>query len=286
MNFDQTAPTVQFAIPNEKSCEKVSVTDYGFFFNKDTDVVISASDPCNRKQNEATASGVKSITYKLVPFNQKFDEVEAITVDDSSVTVAVQAGFKGQIYAYATDNAGNFPGTREVGKWSGCKYFADSNEANDQGYVHPDGTIVENAQQHQDSSIVIARKNQPAGTQNNKKAYKAGGQNAPQQDKKLSYDATKNVPLYDTNAKFTVTVKDAQSGIRTVKYTLIEGGKTSVNTLEVNTPYGKAYAQAALQAENLESSTGNATRHAKELWRVDDAKITGRDANLATELTC
>lgn len=284
LNFDQTAPTVQFAIPNEKSCEKVSVTDYGFFFNKDTDVVISASDPCNDKQ-EAMASGVKSITYKLVPFNQEFDEVEAITVDDSSVTVAVQARFKGQIYAYATDSAGNFPGTRKDGKWSGCKYFADSNEANDQGYVHPDGTIVENAQQHQDSSIVIARKNQPAGTQNNKKAYKAGGQNAPQQDKKQSYDATKNVPLYDTNAKFTVTVKDAQSGIRTVKYTLIEGGKTSVNTLEVNTPYGKADAQAALQAENLESSTGNATRHAKELWRVDDAKITGRDANLATELT-
>lgn len=285
LNFDQTAPTVQFAIPNEKSCKKVTVTDYGFFFNKDTDVVISASDPCNRKQNEATASGVKSITYKLVPFNQKFDEVEAIPVDDSSVTVTVRAGFKGQIYAYATDKAGNFPGTREDGKWSGCKYFADSNEANDQGYVHPDGTIVENAQQHQDSSIVIARKNQPAGTQNNKKAYKAGGQNAPQQDKKQSYDATKNVPLYDTNAKFTVTVKDAQSGIRTVKYTLIEGGKTSVNTLEVNTPYGKADAQAALQAENLECSTGNETRHAKELWRVDDAKITGRDANLATELT-
>lgn len=289
LNFDQTAPTVQFAIPNEKSCKKVSVTDYGFFFNKDTDVVISALDPCNTDKQEATASGVQSITYKLVPSDQKFDEVEAITVpvakDDPSFTVAVQAGFKGQIYAYATDKAGNFPGTREVGKWSGCKYFADSNEANDQGYVHPDGTIVENAQQHQDSSIVIARKNQPAGTQNNKKAYKAGGQNAPQQDKKLSYDATKSVPLYDTNAKFTVTVKDAQSGIRTVKYTLIEGGKTSVNTLEVNTPYGKVDAQAALQAENLESSTGNATRHAKELWRVDDAKITGRDANLATELT-
>lgn len=285
LNFDQTAPTVQFAIPNEKSCEKVSVTDYGFFFNKDTDVVISASDPCNTDKQEATASGVQSITYKLVPSDQKFDEVEATVKDASSVTVAVRAGFKGQIYAYATDNAGNFPGTRKGGKWSGCKYFADSNEANDQGYVHPDGTIVENAQQHQDSSIVIARKNQPAGTQNNKKAYKAGGQNAPQQDKKQSYDATKNVPLYDTNAKFTVTVKDAQSGIRTVKYTLIEGGKTSVNTLEVNTPYGKADAQAALQAENLESSTGNATRHAKELWRVDDAKITGRDSNLATELT-
>lgn len=285
LNFDQTAPTVQFAIPSGNACKKVTVSDYGFFFNKDTDVVISASDPRNTDKQEAMASGVKSITYKLVPSDQKFDEVEAIPVDDSSVTVAVQAGFKGQIYAYATDNAGNFPGTRKGGKWSGCKYFADSNEANDQGYVHPDGTIVENAQQHQDSSIVIARKNQPAGTQNNKKAYKAGGQNAPQQDKKLSYDATKNVPLYDTNAKFTVTVKDAQSGIRTVKYTLIEGGKTSVNTLEVNTPYGKADAQAALQAENLESSTGNATRHAKELWRVDDAKITGRDANLATELT-
>lgn len=285
LNFDQTAPTVQFAIPSGNACKKVTVSDYGFFFNKDTDVVISASDPYNTDKQEATASGVQSITYKLVPSDQKLDEVEAITVDDSSFTVTVRAGFKGQIYAYATDKAGNFPGTREGKKWSGCKYFADSNEANDQGYVHPDGTIVENAQQHQDSSIVIARKNQPAGTQNNKKAYKAGGQNAPQQDKKLSYDATKSVPLYDTNAKFTVTVKDAQSGIRTVKYTLIEGGKTSVNTLEVNTPYGKAYAQAALQAENLESSTGNATRHAKELWRVDDAKITGRDANLATELT-
>lgn len=285
LNFDQTAPTVQFAIPNEKSCKKVTVTDYGFFFNKDTDVVISASDPCNTDKQEATASGVQSITYKLVPSDQKFDEVEAIPVDDSSVTVTVRAGFKGQIYAYATDNAGNFPGTKKGEKWSGCKYFADSGKANDQGYVHPDGTIVENAQQHQDSSIVIARKNQPAGTQNNKKAYKAGGQNAPQQDKDLSYDATKNVPLYDANAKFTVTVKDAQSGIRTVKYTLIEGGKTSVNTLEVNTPYGKDDAQAALKAENLECSTGNETRHAKELWRVDDAKITGRDANLATELT-
>lgn len=286
LNFDQTAPTVQFAIPSGNACEKVTVTDYGFFFNKNTDVVISASDLCNRDQNEATASGVKSITYKLVPFNQKFDDVEAITVPVSnSVTVAVQAGFKGQIYAYATDNAGNFPGTREGGKWSGCKYFADSDEANNQGYVHPDGTIVENAQQHQDSSIVIARKNQPTGTQNNKKAYKAGGQNAPQQDKELSYDATKNVPLYDANAKFTVTVKDAQSGIRAVKYTLIEGGKTSVNTLKVNTPYGKAAAQAALKAENLECSTGNETRNAKEQWRVDNAKITGRDANLATELT-
>lgn len=285
LNFDQTAPTVQFAIPNGNACEKVTVTDYGFFFNKDTDVVISASDPCNTVKQEATASGVQSITYKLVRFDQEFDEVEAIPVKDaSSVTVAVQAGFRGQIYAYATDKAGNFPGTRKGEKWSGCKYFADSNEANDQGYVHPDGTIVENAQQHQDSSIVIARKNQPAGTQNNKKAYKAGGQNAPQQDKDLSYDATKNVPLYDANAKFTVTVKDAQSGIRTVKYTLIEGGKTSVNTLEVNTPYGKDDAQAALKAENLECSTGNETRHAKELWRVDDAKITGRDANLATEL--
>lgn len=147
LNFDQTAPTVQFAIPSGNTCKKVTVTDYGFFFNKDTDVVISASDPRNDKQ-EATASGVKSITYKLVPFNQEFDEVEAITVDDSSVTVTVRAGFKGQIYAYATDNAGNFPGTREAKKWSGCKYFADSNEANDQGYVHPDGTIVENAQQH------------------------------------------------------------------------------------------------------------------------------------------
>lgn len=90
LNFDQTAPTVQFAIPNEKSCKKVSVTDYGFFFNKDTDVVISASDPRNTDKQEATASGVQSITYKLVPSDQKFDEVEAITVpvakDDPSVT--------------------------------------------------------------------------------------------------------------------------------------------------------------------------------------------------------
>ena len=123
LNFDQTAPTVQFAIPSGNACEKVTVSDYGFFFNKDTDVVISALDPCNTDKQEATASGVQSITYKLVPSDQKFDEVEAITVpvakDAPSFTVAVQACFKGQIYAYATDNAGNFPGTREVGIWSG-----------------------------------------------------------------------------------------------------------------------------------------------------------------------
>lgn len=77
-------------------------------------MVISASDPRNTDKQEATASGVKSITYKLVPFNQEFDEVEAIPVDDSSVTVAVQAGFKGQIYAYATDSAAT---SRHTERW-------------------------------------------------------------------------------------------------------------------------------------------------------------------------
>ncbi len=99
-------------------------TDYGFYFAEDTDVVITASD-------EAPTSGIKAVTYYTVDFSSSADGVksEEKTVfvnSDNAMTVTIPADFKGQLYALATDNAGN---TTDF-------------------FVAPDGVIVESPDKH------------------------------------------------------------------------------------------------------------------------------------------
>lgn len=76
---------------------------YGYYFNVETNVTITAVD-------EAPSSGIKSIEYKLVGFDENADDIEATSVDvsaDNTIVVVVPEGFKGTIIAKATDNVGH-----------------------------------------------------------------------------------------------------------------------------------------------------------------------------------
>ncbi len=102
-------------------------TLYGYYFKEDATVRIKADD---------SGSGVNFIYYKLENINDK-DHPEggsAPANKDGYIDITVKAGFKGQISAYATDNAGN-------------------NEVN---YKTPNGTVVETQQQHENEGAHIA----------------------------------------------------------------------------------------------------------------------------------
>ena len=102
-------------------------TLYGYYFKEDATVRIKADD---------SGSGVNLIYYKLENINDK-DHPEggsAPANKDGYIDITVKAGFKGQISAYATDNAGN-------------------NEVN---YKTPNGTVVETQQQHENEGAHIA----------------------------------------------------------------------------------------------------------------------------------
>lgn len=85
-------------VEGDGSTPGVEVTDYGFYFKEQTEVAISASD---------AGSGVQSITYYTVDVDGgKSDEI-TVPVKDNRISFVVNANFKGQIYAIATDNVGN-----------------------------------------------------------------------------------------------------------------------------------------------------------------------------------
>ena len=110
--------------------------------------------------------------------------------DEAIATLQINKGFKGQIYAFATDKAGNKPSTAE--------FYADKDISvtfGSETYVHPDGTIIEDQEEHiANSSIQITQSNKPVATQCNKKDYEDA---ALEKDKAISYNPSENVPLYD-----------------------------------------------------------------------------------------
>lgn len=98
----------------------VEVTDYGFYFTKDTSVTISAKD-------DGPSAGIKSITYYTVDIDSgKSEEITEPVNSNSEITFTVKASFKGQIYAKATDNV--------------------LNTATD--FVNPNSAVVEDDEKH------------------------------------------------------------------------------------------------------------------------------------------
>ena len=287
-DYDHTAPIISKFKISKNDAEQVTVDDYGFFFKSATTIKVYAED--NKKVvkkdeiNEAFASGVASITVKTIESNgtitvntYEVANSDKIKQDNNGLyaTVDIPAGFKGQIYALATDYTGNKP---------------KDNTGKDH-YVHPDGTIVENGEQHgQNSAIEITNANKPVSQQSNTKRYSNSDKNVAL-DKEQSYDSTQNVPLYDKKAKFKVAVSDKVSGIKSVKYTLIEDGKESSDTLKIKTTKAADNNNKIKKAEIekgdelLTISTGNEdqSNKAKEEWTVS-SKITDNDINIATKI--
>lgn len=80
---------------------------YGYFFNEDTTVTITAND----FSDEKSSSGLNKIYYKLVKKGEKFDEADLTKYDSKVVSngqiqFTVSKGFKGQLYAYVDDHVG------------------------------------------------------------------------------------------------------------------------------------------------------------------------------------
>lgn len=289
--YDHTAPIISKFKILKNDAKQVTVDDYGFFFKSATTIKVYAEDKNDKKVfeneengeketeiKEAFASGVASITVKTIESNgtiivntYEVANSDKIKQDNNGLyaTVDIPAGFKGQIYALATDYIGNKP----------------------KDYVHPDGTIVENGEQHgQNSAIEITNANKPVSQQSNTKKYSNSDKNVAL-DKEQSYDSTQNVPLYDKKAKFKVAVSDKVSGIKSVKYTLIEDGKESSDTLKIKTTKAADNNNKIKKAEIekgdelLTVSTGNEdqSNKAKEEWTVS-SKITDNDINIATKV--
>lgn len=228
----------------------VVVADYGFYFKEATKVKISATD--NAGDNEL-ASGVASIKVYLQDIdgtvyvvtengaviqksenNSPDDAVDILT--DNSIEFTIPQNFKGQIYAKATDKVKNTPET----------------------FVNPDGSVIESAEKHSEtSSIEFISVPQSQGTQNNKSNYSYTGE--AQTDKSMDFDVSKNVPLYNRDIAFGVKVADSYSGIDEIKYTIIEGNEETVKTVKVDN-------NGSISGEN-------------EGW-----EITNKDENLVTEM--
>lgn len=126
-------------------------TTYGYYFKQDTTVTIYADDVNlgemdeNGNPNVVPSSGLKTITYRVVDKDGTLQEEKTDDVDaEGKIEFHVRAGFKGQIYAYATDNVGN----------------------NSPAESRPDGVIVETQEQHdkETNHVTIARGDAPAKT--------------------------------------------------------------------------------------------------------------------------
>lgn len=246
-SFDQTSPIITGFKIGENAANSVKVDNtYGFYFKKDTNVTVTAEDYVNNDNNEAVASGVASITVYLEDVNGKkyfvpsnngkieelteISQIKELKTTSKSISFVIPANFKGQIYAYATDNAGNSP--------MSCEYFLDKNDADKDGYVNPDGSIVENAEKHIETSKISINMPKTGSTQNTK--FSGYSQRIGSRDAEMDYEKyiktaeSKNVPLYKNNFNANINVYDSYSGINTVKITVIEGKTKTIKTVKID----------------------------------------------------
>lgn len=245
-SFDQTSPIItKFEIGSNNADKIEAHESYGFYFKEATTVKVTADDIINSDNREAVASGVASITAYLedvdgskyiVPENgaeiEKLTEdkdFEAVTVDkDNSISFVIPANFKGQIYAYATDNVGNSP--------KSCEYFLDKTDKDNDGYVNPDGSIVENADKHIEESSIDFTMPSTSSTQNTKFAGYSQEEGTPDSvadyEEYLKSKSSSNVPLYNSDFKANIAFSDSYSGINTIKLTVIEGDNSVVKTVK------------------------------------------------------
>lgn len=206
----------------------VEPTDYGFYFKKDVTVTISAKD---YKQDNECASDVDTITYKAVDKNGKVVYSGTETVKDGKIEFKIDKDFKGQIYAYATDKVGNSP----VNSISTKPEQAKKNypTINKEGYVHPNGSVLETSKKHKETSSISFSVPKAQGKEDAFDTFKYKGK--AQEDANMKKDNSSIfVPLYNADQTFGVTVADSYSGIRSVKYTIIEGKKQTVSEVIVD----------------------------------------------------
>ena len=234
------------------------INPFAFYFMENIDVTVTAEDI---KSTNEIASGVEKIVYVAKGVDTKNNEViisgTGLNDDKCTVKFTIPKGFKGQIYAYAVDNVENSPFNSNIPvDYNQNLLITDGDFAN---YVSPNGTVLEDAEMHSNTSAIeFATVPTAQGTQNNTSNYSYKGE--AQKDETMDFDTSKNVPLYNNDISFGVKVTDTYSGIREVSYTIIEGTESTTKTVVVDNE-GKI-------------------SDAAEGWTV-----TKTDNNLATEMT-
>ena len=227
-NFD-LSENIDVDKNSEGIYDAVESTDYGFYFKNKVTVTISASDIKSDKQ---IASGVKAITYKAVDINGNIEYSGEEPVDSKNqISFEIDKDFKGQIYAYATDNVGNSPLNSALPASDRYDSSAVVSSGDYKGFVHPNSAILETPEKHEDSSINFTVP-KAQGTQNNTLSSWTYGGKTNQKDKKMDYNVSAQVPLYNSTQTFVVNVTDEYSGIREVKYSLIEGEKNNISYID------------------------------------------------------
>ncbi|MGN0517995.1 MAG: hypothetical protein ACI4II_04645, partial [Acutalibacteraceae bacterium] len=157
VNVDTTAPVIEsFEFDsNVVQHNDVEIDSYGFFFNTDTTVTVTATDD-GLSDTRTQGSGVKYIYVTLdgtlngtAVTNYKLTSIDGSTdvsaeVVSNAVTVTIPANFKGNISAYAVDDAENSGETK-----SPHKLVGESSDVHGAASTHiaitpKDGTGFEN----------------------------------------------------------------------------------------------------------------------------------------------
>ncbi|HBM98597.1 MAG TPA: hypothetical protein DD413_04155 [Ruminococcus sp.] len=246
---DLTSPTIigfDFSLTADNSNvsveDCVTVEDYGYYFKEGVSIKVSAKDEKAEEDHE-TVSGVRSITVVLLDKDGRYytvnTEGNVVAIDNISEAVAhanltddaftfdIVENFKGQVFAFAADNVGNTPMN------SAFDLAEDVKEDGIlKGYKFPNGSVLESAAKHADTSSIEIAAPENTASQNEIYAYTYSG--AAKKDKVMDYNVTQKVPLYKSNPTFNLTVKDEYSGIREIKVTVIENGISTVKTLIID----------------------------------------------------
>jgi len=224
--LDSTAPAVTgFKLltadqKDEISKEAVEITSYGYYFKENVTLEVSVTDaasttvltpavdptqkPIESKEAVNWTSGVQAVKYYTVSSAkiQSEEQFTNYTEGASTATIDIPANFKGQIYVMPIDKLGNTPAKdgavnlNDVYTDEKGKFMVDFGYTDD-GYIHPNGTILETQAKHDDEKthITIEKK-----------------------DSELT-DLEGHM-LYNAVVPVTVTVKDTYSGIRTVNWAI------------------------------------------------------------------
>ena len=179
---------------------------YGYYFNADTKVTVTAVDRNEQNDKEkGRNTGVKSITFYTVDYSNPNNPVTAAPItrtvsepDENGYTTAtftVKANFKGQIFAYATDKIenSNHNDVATNKRYAVFKRtFNYGSQTDDVEVVVPRKTILETQTHHNNETDHIKYEVQTT----------------------TKYKDAKDFDLYSTSVKIKVTVKDVYAGIR------------------------------------------------------------------------
>ena len=143
---DNTAPVIsQFTFKNgnpAKNPDSVIKTEYGYYFKNTTTVEVTAVDG----GVDSPVSGVSKIHFYTIGTDgiQSDEQIVSVSgnnqISYTATTFEVPANFKGNVYAYAVDKAGN------------CYYFDTTTNKDDSQPVTPDRVVVENSSKHEQMS--------------------------------------------------------------------------------------------------------------------------------------